>query len=62
MYAYALETGGGFFEGVCAPGNATAYFRDPPPPRNKEPEPQQWGLRPEVDHAPYYRGRRFGLG
>ena len=32
MYAYILETGRGFFEGVCAPCNATAHFRDPPPP------------------------------
>src|SRR5215217_8085072 len=31
MYACILETGRGFFEGVCAPGNASAYFRDPPP-------------------------------
>jgi hypothetical protein len=31
MYACTLETGRGFFEGVCAPGNATAHFRDPPP-------------------------------
>jgi hypothetical protein len=32
MYACILETGCGFFEGVCAPRNATAHFRDPPPP------------------------------
>jgi hypothetical protein len=32
MYAYILETGRGFFEGVCAPSNATAHFSDPPPP------------------------------
>ena len=31
MYACILETGRGFFEVVCAPGNATAYSRDPPP-------------------------------
>src|SRR5215217_5059377 len=31
MYACILETGRGFFEGVCAPCNATAHFRDPPP-------------------------------
>ena len=24
-------TSGRFFEGVCAPSNATAYLRDPPP-------------------------------
>jgi hypothetical protein len=33
MYACVLETGRGFFEGVCAPGNATAYFSDHPPHR-----------------------------
>ena len=32
MYACSYETGCGFFEGVCAPGNATAHLRDPPPP------------------------------
>jgi hypothetical protein len=32
MYACTRETGGGFFEGVCPPSNATANFRDPPPP------------------------------
>jgi hypothetical protein len=31
MYAYLLKTEHGFFEGVCAPCNATAYFSDPPP-------------------------------
>jgi hypothetical protein len=34
MYACILETTRGFFEGVCTPSNATANFRDPPPPRN----------------------------
>jgi hypothetical protein len=33
MYACIPENGRGFFEGVCAPGNTTAIFRDPPPPR-----------------------------
>src|SRR5215213_1381571 len=32
MYACILEIGRGFFEEVCAPSNATAHFRDPPPP------------------------------
>ena len=31
MYACILESGRGFFEGVCAPSNTTAYFCDPPP-------------------------------
>jgi hypothetical protein len=32
MYACILETGRGFFEGVCPPSDATAHSRDPPPP------------------------------
>jgi hypothetical protein len=32
MYAYILRLGRGFSEGVCAPSNATAHFRDPTPP------------------------------
>jgi hypothetical protein len=32
MYACIFPTGSGFFEGVCAPGNAIAYFSDPPLP------------------------------
>ena len=48
MYACILEIGRGFFEGVCAPSNATAYLRDPPPPRNaREPEPWQCGSDPK---------------
>ena len=44
MYACVVETGRGFFEGACAPSNATAHFCDPPPLRNaKRPEPWQWG-------------------
>jgi hypothetical protein len=31
MYACVPENGGGFFEGVSAPGNATAHLSDPPP-------------------------------
>ena len=31
MYACDYRTWRGFFEGVYAPGNASAYFRDPPP-------------------------------
>jgi hypothetical protein len=31
MYACILETGCGYFEGVCAPSNATAHLHDPPP-------------------------------
>ena len=32
MYACIPEMGLGFFEGACTPSNATANFRDPPPP------------------------------
>jgi hypothetical protein len=32
MYACVPEIGGGFFEGVYAPSNATAHSCDPPPP------------------------------
>ncbi len=30
MYACTFKTWRGFFEGVCAPCNATAHFCDPP--------------------------------
>jgi hypothetical protein len=30
MYAYILETGRGFFEGVCTPSNKAAHLRAPP--------------------------------
>src|SRR5215207_3851968 len=32
MYACILETGCGFFEGVCTPSNTTAHSCDPPLP------------------------------
>jgi hypothetical protein len=32
MYACLPDIGDGFFDGVRAPCNATAYLRDPPPP------------------------------
>jgi hypothetical protein len=48
MYACILENGLGFFEGVRAPNDATAYSYDPPPPPNtREPEPQRQGSGPE---------------
>src|SRR5215218_2805803 len=39
MYACVFESGGVFFEAVCAPSNATAHLRDPPPSntRNRSP-------------------------
>jgi hypothetical protein len=38
MYACIPENGGGFFEGVCTPSNATANFCDPPlPPLHSPP-------------------------
>jgi hypothetical protein len=40
MYACLYEIRGGFFSGVCTLSNATANFRDPPPPPNaNEPDP-----------------------
>jgi hypothetical protein len=46
MYACIPESGGGFFEGVCTPSNATAHSYDPP--RNaKEPEPRYWNSGPK---------------
>jgi hypothetical protein len=62
MYACIPENGGGFFEGACTPSNATAIFRDPPLPRNAKTGALTIRLRPEVDHAPRYRERRFSLG
>ena len=35
MYACIPEIGCGFFEGVSTPSNATANFRNPPPPSLK---------------------------
>jgi len=32
MYACIPEIGGGFFQVVCTPRNATAHSCDPPPP------------------------------
>jgi hypothetical protein len=32
MYACILETGRGFFEGVCPPSTTTAHLSDPPLP------------------------------
>jgi hypothetical protein len=36
MYACIPEIGGGFFEGVRTPSNATANFRDPPHPTTQK--------------------------
>jgi hypothetical protein len=48
MYACILETGRGFFEGVCTPSKATAHSYDPPPARNAiEPEPHWQGSGPK---------------
>jgi hypothetical protein len=48
MYACIPENGGGFFEAVCPPSNATANSSDPPPPLSaNEPEPWQWGFGSE---------------
>ena len=48
MYACVHEIGSGFFEGVYAPSDASANFRDPPPARNaREPEPHCQGSGPK---------------
>jgi hypothetical protein len=62
MYACIPEIGGGFFEAVCAPSNATAIFRDPSPPYSTKTGGPLLGLRPKEGHAPLYRGERFVLG
>ena len=62
MYACIREARARFFEGVCTPSNATAIFRDPPPPNHGRTGALAVGLRPDVDHALRYRGRRFSLG
>src|SRR5215218_10866534 len=46
MYACMLETERGFFQGACAPSNATAHSYDQPH-NTKEPEPWQWGSGPK---------------
>jgi hypothetical protein len=51
MYACVYGIGSGFLAGVWTPSNATAIFRDPPPPRNtKETGAPLPRLRPEADH------------
>jgi hypothetical protein len=48
MYACIRRIGGGFFDVVCTPSNATAHSCDPPPSRYpKEPEPRQGGSGPK---------------
>jgi hypothetical protein len=50
MYACSRETRRGFFARVCTPSNATANFRDPPPPLSERTGALAAGLRPDVDH------------
>jgi hypothetical protein len=48
MYACIPEIGGGFFEVVCTPSDATANSYDPPPSLSaKGLEPWQWGSGPK---------------
>jgi hypothetical protein len=61
MYACILETGCGFFEGVCALSNTTVHSYDPPPSRNTKTGALWPGLRPEVVHTPCYRGLSWRL-
>src|SRR5829696_1605413 len=37
----------GFFEGVCAPCNTTAYFRDPPPTPTHNSRMVSWPAPPQ---------------
>ena len=39
MYACVLETGRGFFAGVCVAGHRPLFSCDPPPPQVKDPSP-----------------------
>ena len=62
MYACIPENGGGFFQGACAPSNATVHFTRPTPtPQRERTGAPAMGLRPEVNYAPRYRERRFSL-
>ena len=55
MYDCVPENGGGFFEGVCTPSNATAHSCDPPLPTRSAREPEScWqgcGLKKITRHA-----------
>src|SRR5215204_2940702 len=62
MYACIRETGCGFSEGMCAPSDAPTYSRDPLPPMTETNRNPIAGLRPEVDQASRFRGRRFSSG
>jgi hypothetical protein len=62
MYACTSEFGTGFFEGVCTPSDATAHSYDPPHPQRQRTGAPLAELRPEDDHQPPYRERRFNLG
>jgi hypothetical protein len=54
MYACTSEVVGGIFEGVCTPSNATANFRDLPPPATQK-------NRSPANGAPIRRGSRAAL-
>jgi hypothetical protein len=52
MYACIPEMWRRFFEGVCAPCNASPYFGDPPPPRYTKTGAPALGLRPAFARLP----------
>src|SRR5215217_9413774 len=64
MYACISEIGGGFFEVVCPPSNATADSYDPPHPATQRPEPhcQDSGLKRVTRHSTVDGALAWGRG
>jgi hypothetical protein len=62
MYACLPKICCGFFERVRALAACALESSDPPHPARKTTGASLPGLRPEVDHAPRYRGRGYSLG
>jgi hypothetical protein len=54
MYVCILETECRFFEGVCAPSNATADFRDPPPLLDSRINPRE----PQSNATEHFNGQQ----
>jgi hypothetical protein len=51
MYACISDIGGGFFEGVCPPSNATAHLRDPPLPFDTRIDYERCPLAVFIEHV-----------
>src|SRR5215217_8977434 len=62
MYVCILETGRGFFEGVCTPSNATAHSCDPPPTQRPEPHCQDSGPKKITNRATVDGDLAWGRG